>query len=268
MANTLQQLFLGAAGLPSGAPGLPRTGAPGVPGVPGVPGGPTVPGGVPRVTGAAPLQLTLGGGTPGGAPIGGLRPSLGRRTNSLIVAGSRDDLELIRTLISRLEDSDIQGRRNEVYRLKNAVAADVAAALNDFLSRALTVYRTAGQLTGFQEIERDVVIAAEAVTNTLLISATPRYFDDIMRLIRELYARPPEVVIQALIAEVDLTGTEEFGVEIGLQSPVLFQRGVIPASGFIGPNGSVNFTNPGLVPQGVTVNSSINPAALPSFNFN
>ena len=34
-----------------------------------------------------------------------------------------------------------------------------------------------------------------------------------------------------LIAEVSLTNNEEFGVEIGLQSPVLFSRSVIPAGG-------------------------------------
>ena len=47
-----------------------------------------------------------------------------------------------------------------------------------------------------------------------------------MRLIAELDAEPPQVVIQVLIADVDLTATEEFGVEIGLQSPVLFSRSV------------------------------------------
>ena len=68
----------------------------------------------------------------------------------------------------------------------------------------------------------------EPITNKLLISATPRYYPDIMRLIAELDAELPQVVIQVLIAEVDLTNTDEFGVEIGLQSPVLFQREHLP----------------------------------------
>ena len=110
----------------------------------------------------------------------------------------------------------------------------------------------------------------EPVTNKLLISATPRFYDEVVRLIQELDAEAPQVMIQVLIAEVDLTGNEEFGVEIGLQSPVLFNRSVTPFGSFIGPNGSVNFANAagGLVPPGVTVNSSINPAAQPGFNFN
>jgi hypothetical protein len=55
------------------------------------------------------------------------------------------------------------------------------------------------------------------------------------------------------VAEVTLNGSEEFGMEIGLQSPVLFQRSVIPAYPFLnnqlspgnllGPGGTVNFAN-------------------------
>src|SRR5262249_46722976 len=48
-------------------------------------------------------------------------------------------------------------------------------------------------------------------------------------------AQAPMVVIQVLVAEVDLSGTEEFGIEFGLQSPVLFQRSI---SGGVTLNGS------------------------------
>jgi hypothetical protein len=123
----------------------------------------------------------------------------------------------------------------------------------------------------------------EPITNKLLISATPRYFPEVMRLIGELDAEQPQVAISVVIADIDLTGNEEFGVEIGLQSPVLFQRGVIPAFPFApkdyGPGnllssattqGTVSYTNAtgGLVPPGVTVSNTINPVAQPGFAFN
>jgi hypothetical protein len=116
----------------------------------------------------------------------------------------------------------------------------------------------------------------EAITNKLLISATPRYYGDIMRLIQELDAELPQVVIQVMIAEVVLTGNEEFGVEIGLQSPVLFQRSIYPATSLLG-NGTTTFTNvPNdnsfalgqTVPAGVTVNTTANPASILNYNFN
>src|SRR4029079_1377237 len=89
--------------------------------------------------------------------------------------------------------------------------------------------RNNGFLTAYADFEREVVIVPEPLTNKLLISATPRYYADIMRLIEELDSELPQVVIQVLIAEVDLNNLEELGVEIGLQSPVLFQRSITGA---------------------------------------
>ncbi|HXG13179.1 MAG TPA: secretin N-terminal domain-containing protein [Gemmataceae bacterium] len=261
--NLLQQLFLGTGvqrpgAVPGAAGALGTTGALGTLGAAGQLG---------AVGQIRPLQLVIPGVTVEGAPLIELRLTLDERTNSIIAAGSRSDLDVIEAIITRLEDADVQERRNAVYCLKNSIAPDVANTLNQFLLSSLGVYLDAGQLNAYQVLQRQVVIVPEPFTNKLLISATPRYFDEIMQLIHELDAEPPQVVIQVLIAEVNLTGSEEFGVEIGLQSPVLFQRSIIPASNFLG-NGSVNYTAPGLVPAGVSVNNSINPAALPGFNFN
>ncbi|HBI43870.1 MAG TPA: hypothetical protein DDY78_13625, partial [Planctomycetales bacterium] len=220
-----------------------------------------------------PLQLSLSGPSEG-PQLTDLRITIDERTNSIIAAGSASDLDIILALIAKLEATseggEVLNRRNEVYHLKNATATDVANALNVFLSNSINLLRTNGQLTPFQDLEHEVVVVPEPVTNKLLISATPRFYDDVFRLIQELDAESPQVMIQVLIAEVDLTGSEEFGIEFGLQSPVLFNRSITPAAGLIGPNGSINFANAagGLAPPGVTINSSINPAAQPGFNFN
>src|SRR5262249_55082117 len=71
---------------------------------------------------------------------------------------------------------------------------------------------------------RDIVIVAEPISNTLLISSTPRYFADLERMIQQIDAMPPQVMIDVLVAEVTLNDDQEIGVEFGLQSPVLFQR--------------------------------------------
>jgi len=100
--------------------------------------------------------------------------------------------------------------------------------------------------------------------------------DDIIRIIAQIDVPQAQVVIQVLVAEVDLANNEEFGVEIGLQSPVLFQRSIVPLPTAIGSTGSITYNgNPvsatGLGPQvvnnGVTVNTSANPTAFPGFNF-
>jgi type II secretory pathway component GspD/PulD (secretin) len=276
-AATLSQLLLGTTGAAGGAPGG------GLPGG-GLAGGAGALGGIGGALGAAGGAGGLAGGAGGGIPgapgaipgtgavgaAAGLRITVDARTNSIIVAGNPKDLLAIQAIISRLDDADIQIRRDEVYQLHNALAGDVAQALSTFVLNDLTVISTGGQLTGYQEIQRYVVIVPEPITNKLLISATPQYFPKIMRLIAELDAELPQVVVQVLLAEVTLDGTEEFGVELGLQSPVLFRRGIIPLPGFFGPNGSVTYTSAtgGLVQPGVTVNTSANPQVLPGYAFN
>ncbi len=145
----------------------------------------------------------------------------------------------------------------------------MAAVLTDYFTKSVTLFKNAGQSVGFQDLQKEVVIVPEPISNTLLISATQPYFDEIMRLIAQVDVMPPQVVIQVLVAEVDLTGSEEFGVEIGLQSPLLFRRGIFPADAFLGgATTSIvgQATGPTLVPVGTTVNSS-NPVGQPGFNF-
>src|SRR5690606_9828823 len=118
-------------------------------------------------TGNLIQQLLLGGGTGGGGTtqrpgnaagfgaqggqggtgLGGsgivpgsvfdLRVTIDERTNSIIVAGPAGALQLIEGLIGRLDDTDADPRRNEVYHLRNASAADVAQALNTFLTNSI-----------------------------------------------------------------------------------------------------------------------------------
>ena len=224
MGTMLQQLFLG-------------TGATGVTGTQG---------GLNTLQAQRP-QLSLGGTTPDGAPLTDLRITVDPRTNSLIVAGSPSDLLAIEAITRRLDDADVQRRQTEIYHLRNSTAADIATTLTNYVNGVLTVFSRNNQLPVAAQLEREIVIIPESISNKLLISATPPHFAEIMRLIHELDAQPPQVVIQVLIAEVDHTATEEFGMEVGLQSPVLFSRSILP---------------------GLTVNSTTNPAANPGFLFN
>lgn len=267
--DMLLQLFYGggsSSAQPTGGFGSAGGGAGGV-GTQSIGVTPPIGAGGPFGAGMANRPIfTLGGTAPDGTPLVDLRISVDERTNSLIVAASRNDLDIIAALINRLEDSDTQVRRNQVYRLKNIPAVDAAAALRDFLERSLRVLQQSGQWSTFQEVQREVIVVPEPINNSLLISATPRYFDDLMNLIVQLDATPPQVMIQVLIAEVNLSGTREFGVELGLQSPVLFQRSIYGPGGY-------NFADPnallsGISPGGVTINNAIAPANVPGYNFN
>lgn len=156
------------------------------------------------------------------------RFSVDLRTNSIIATGSTGDLRIIEALLLRLDQKDIEQRKNTVYRLKNAPAEAVARSVNDFLRSERTVAQAApGAISPFQQIESEVVVVPEPVSNSLIISATPRFFDEIEVLVEKLDAQPPQVMIQVLIAQVTLNNTNEFGVELGLQDSLLFDRSLL-----------------------------------------
>ena len=150
------------------------------------------------------------------------------RTNSIIATGSAGDLRIVEALLFRLDQKDIEQRKNTVYRLRNAPSADVAKSVNDFLRSERIVQQAApGAVSPFQQIESEVVVVSEPVSNSLIISATPRFFDEILVLVEKLDAQPPQVMIQCMIAQITLNNTNEFGVELGLQDSLLFDRSLL-----------------------------------------
>ncbi len=157
-----------------------------------------------------------------------LRISFDVRTNSVIVSGSESDLNVIEVLLLRLDEDGVETRRTEVVWLRNANAADVNTALNDFLSvqrQAVNqILFQGGFISTFEQVDREVFVVAEPTTNSLVVSATPRYFDTIMDVIERLDRRPPLVAIQVLIAEVQLDHSLELGAEWGIQDGLLFDR--------------------------------------------
>lgn len=157
-----------------------------------------------------------------------LRFAVDTRTNSIIASGSMGDLKVVEAILLRLDDADIRQRKTEVYRLKNAPAQDVADAINQFLSTEREVLQIEpGLLSPFEQLEREVVVVPEIVSNSLIVSATPRFFQEVKDLVEKLDERPPMVMIQVLIAEVALNDHDEFGIEVGLQDSLLFDRSLL-----------------------------------------
>ena len=64
-----------------------------------------------------------------------------------------------------------------------------------------------------QVIEKEVVVVPEIVTNSLIISASPRYFDQVMRVVEDLDTRPPMVMVQVVIAAPSRTMTTTASVK-------------------------------------------------------
>lgn len=154
--------------------------------------------------------------TVGTAEQNALTITVDPRTNSLLIGGTDHYVSLVSQIIDSLDATEANERRTELVRLKNSQAQDVATAIRNFLDqeRQRTTQGLARDELGTAQrmLEREVAVVAEPLSNTLLVSANPRYFIQIIDLINELDRAQPQVLIQVLLAEVTL----DKGLELGM----------------------------------------------------
>ena len=151
-----------------------------------------------------------------------------RRTNSVVAQGGADALQIVEAILLKLDGADSRKRETTVIQLKNTPVADVSEAINEFLdTQRSLIAQDPDLISSFELLEREVIVVPEPINNNLIISATPRFFEEISNLVKELDKEAPQVIIQALIVEVELDNDDEFGVELGIQDSLLFNRSII-----------------------------------------
>ncbi len=174
--------------------------------------------------GAQGLQSATGAGENTLVP---LRFSVDTRTNSIIASGNAGDLAVVKAILGGLDQSELRGRLTSVYMLKNTTAETVATAINQYLTNRQTLNTQAPLLNSPVTIwDQAIIVVPEPITNSLIVNASPRYAEEIKLIIKQLDQRRNMVAIQVLIAEVKLSDVEQFGIELGIQDSLLFDRGI------------------------------------------
>ncbi len=150
------------------------------------------------------------------------------RTNSLLVLASRSQVNDIRGLVRQLDVPLIGGGRIHVYYLRHADAEELAQTLNGMLSgqRAAPTPGRTGAAGGQPQSLRAAVTAlaegitvnADPATNSLVIQASKEAYEALLRVIEKLDIPRPQVLVEAIILEVDITNAEELGIELGYQA--------------------------------------------------
>ena len=185
--------------------------------------------------------------TAGESSLVPLRFSADLRTNSIVASGGAEDLDVVESILLRLDSEGFAERITEVIWLRHQLAENVAVAIQNFVQQ-----RTQGvnQIQQFQQglgpfdlPDRDLIVVPEIDTNSVLLSVSPRLYPDIRRIIDKLDRRRPMILIKVMLAEVKLADAFEVGGEVGLQDSLLFDRGV--ASPPVSDPG-FNFNNAGL----------------------
>jgi len=179
--------------------------------------------------------------TPGRRKKSELKVIADERTNSLIIAGRDFRLLQIKAIIKSLDSPIKEEGSTQVVYLRYARAVDLVKVLE-----ALPVAGKAGggavsRKKAAAMNHKRLAIVADENTNALVITAPPAVMRDLRQVIRRLDIRRPQVLIEAIIAEVS-TGA---GFNLGVQ----WRSTDITSSDQNGVVGGTNFSstdNPGI----------------------
>lgn len=214
VASQLSEIFGAEVSEAGAAAGAARVARPRRPGAPAVPAGPEL--------------LT---------PAERVRLITDERTNSIIVLAARSRLAEIRRVVSKLDVPVSGGGRIHVYYLKHADAEELSQTLNALVSGqavpsrgetgGTTSSRTRGaraslaSATGaaggqglastITELAEGVMITADPPTNSLVIQASREGFATVSQVIAQLDVERPQVLVEALIMEVDISDGQDLG---------------------------------------------------------
>ena len=137
-----------------------------------------------------------------------LQFSVDARTNSIIAAGPKGDLQVIEDLLFRLDCKSPQQqqpaqRKTSVYRLQNAPAEDVAFAINQWLEERSPTEAGVDPAAdnAASSARRQPIVVPELVSNSLIVSTTFEgdQAKELDELIRALDTRPDMIKIKMLL---------------------------------------------------------------------
>jgi len=171
------------------------------------------------------------------------------RTNKLIVIASPAALESIQALIREI-DIPIAGEGSiHVHYLENANAEEIAQTLQVFAqTSAASAATSQARRTGTGATSRpgmsraastdtfqgEVRIAADKSTNSLVITANQADYRSLAKVIDKLDIRRRQVFVEAVIMEVSLDRSMEFGIQSHYGFAIETDRGIMP--GVVGTN--------------------------------
>ncbi|GAB6060767.1 type II secretion system secretin GspD [Desulfonatronum parangueonense] len=127
-------------------------------------------------------------------------------SNSLLVAGSEEQLEAVRGLLLNMDQIVDSSADMSMYALKNAKASSAAEVLRSLLQGDQV---NAGE----GRPGRAVVVAADPETNSVLVLAAPRVQRQVESIVAHLDRGLDQVFVEALIVETSLTNSQDLGVE-------------------------------------------------------
>jgi general secretion pathway protein D len=168
------------------------------------------------------------------------------RSNSVLVAGDEGQKLRIRALIAHLDTPLAAGGDTRVRYLHYADADKLAPKLKEQITGIAQAAAGAPGAGGAGQVatptaaaERNAMVWADPTTNSLIITAPPKIMKAVMDIIDKLDIRRPQVLVEAIIADIDFDKDSELGVNWAA-----YANGTnVPAAGFVSPVGGTSIVD-------------------------
>jgi len=192
------------------------------------------------------------------------------RSNSVLIGGDKTARLRIKALIAHLDTPLESGGDTQVRYLDFADAEKIATKLKEQVSATVAITGGAPPAGGgaaagggvAASADRSTTIWADPETNALVITAPQKVMRSLMAVVDRLDIRRAQVLVEAIIVDVQVERNAELGVNWAVWSEEDGNR--IPIGTFLSPVGGVNLAQlaaavdnpsavtPGQVPAGTT----------------
>ncbi len=175
------------------------------------------------------------------------------RTNSILISGDEGDILRVKALVAHLDTPVTTEGSTQVVFLRYAKAKDLVSILTGV---GKEIQKTSSAKTPKKTVRSkknsEISIQADEATNALIISASPQVIKSLRAVIRKLDIRREQVVIEAVIAEIEVNKSAELGIQWRFVDGSGDDHGNFGGTNF-GANGiNALSLNPGLVGNGFT----------------
>ena len=167
------------------------------------------------------------------------------QANSLILVGLPMQIAETKRIIEKMdvENPNGFGRLNAIF-LKYLSAEEASKSLNALL----------GKGTEAAPVPRDIAIEPSIPNNALLVDASPQDFEYVRRLVERLDVVPQQVLVEVLIAEVDMEKGLDLGVEwFGIDQPEDGETGGFGRTRYGDSDSMMDLLTEGVFPKGLAM---------------
>ena len=165
------------------------------------------------------------------------------RSNSVLIAGDPNQRLRVRALIAHLDTPLQGGGDTRVRYLHYANAEKLAPKLKEQIT-GITQATSPGGAQGAGQspiaaAEKNAMVWADPTNNALIVTAPPKIMRAVMDIVDKLDIRRPQVLVEAIIADIDFNKDAELGVNWAA-----FSNGTnVPVGSFVSPVGGTSIVD-------------------------